>query len=1356
MSLINSTAIPSGATAYEIEQSLRFDEGDSYNLGQGRELTRTLASAGNRRTWTYSCWHKPQVTPAYNGGGNLFFAGASSGTYFTMNHDSNGKINLHEHNGSAYVLRRKTTQVFRDPSSWYHFLLAVDTTQGTAANRVKLYVNGVQITAFDNTDNPSQNYDTRINSVVKHHIGGASWTNGYLNGYLAEINFIEGAAKAPADFGETGDYGEWKPIAYSGSYGTNGFYLPFKQDYTVEGFSTVTWDGNTTDQYIGGVGFQPDLVWIKHRNGAGDHMLMDSIRGVTKNLISNTTVAEETRAEGLQAFSADGYTLGTNDGNLNREDRTYVGWNWDMGTTTNPKHQISAVGNVKNSTTQNKIGATSIAFDGTGDRLDIPASNLMESDEGTIECWVYMNVLADGSQVYYNPPIYNKGDVYQALTVRANGKVTSHLYTGATNELISTNAISTGSWNHLALTWNSDGRKIWINGVLNGTSDISLTSMQAGGKNATFHIGEGTSSSSVGLNAYVDELRVSKIARYTANFTPYTSARTEDNDTTLLLHSNTNNNSTLFVDSSDGGDVNNNGSIESIVAANPTYGQSIVSATYSGSGTKTFGHGLSSAPELIIGKNRSAVANWGVYNSTIGAGKYLLLDTTGAAVSSTSIWGNTAPTSTVFSSNVGWLADAGNDVIFYCFHSVTGYSKFGTYEGNGSTSHAITTGFKPAFVLTKNVDSPSDPQDWFMFDNTRSPSNPIKKLLKPNSSNAEGADSTGLVNFTDTGFTWLKGNDGINKSGDTFIYMAFADKREYAYWLDQSGNNNDWTSNNLTESDVMVDSPTNNFATLNPLTTGSYITLSEGNLKALGNSAADGGNTRSTMGMSTGLHYAEVYIGSNTYEGPGISQIAYSDRPNNGNPQVGQSPSPGSVAYKANGTKIINGSGTTYGNSYANGDIVGIALDATNGAVYFSKNGVWQNSGNPTSGSSKTGAAITWTAPIEYVFAFAEYNGSNCTVNFGQDSSFAGAKTAQGNQDGNDIGDFYYTPPTGFLALCTSNLPDVAVVPSENFNTVLYTGTGSSNAITGVGFQPDFAWIKDRTNAYQHQAFDAVRGVTKKLHQSTSAAEATDTTSLTAFGADGFTVSTNAGLNTNTASYVAWNWKANGSGSSNTNGSINSTVSANVDAGFSIVKFHGTGANATVGHGLSKAPELVICKDREAANGWGVGQFQLSNTKALYLDLTIAFDTNNYWNSTNPSSTLISLGTSGATNANNEMIAYAFHSVDGYSKVGSYTGNGNADGAFVYTGFRPAFVLCKRTDGGDSWIILDSTRDTYNVANHSLWPNLSDAEGQVANKQIDIVSNGFKHRQTSNQLNGANNYIYLAFAETPFKYSNAR
>ena len=286
-------------------------------------------------------------------------------------------------------------------------------------------------------------------------------------------------------------------------------------------------------------------------------------------------------------------------------------------------------------------------------------------------------------------------------------------------------------------------------------------------------------------------------------------------------------------------------------------------------------------------------------------------------------------------------------------------------------------------------------------------------------------------------------------------------------------------------------------------------------------------------------------------------------------------------------------------------------------------------------------------------------------------------KPHKATHDSNGIGDFYYAPPAGFLALCTSNLPSVDVIPSEHFNTVLYTGNGSTQSIA-VGFQPDFTWIKSRSAAENNSLFDSVRGISEYLFSNSTSEELLfNGNGLTSFDSDGFEVTGGSGyaVNTSSATYAAWNWKAGGSAVSNTNGSITSSVSANPAAGFSIVSYTGTGANATVGHGLTlAAPEMVIVKSRDTANSWNTWHEALPATNYVVLNSTQAAQAYApLWNSTAPTSSVFSLGTDqGGNKSSDAFIAYAFHSVDGYSKVGSYTGNGSTDGPFVHCGFRPA------------------------------------------------------------------------------------
>ena len=322
---------------------------------------------------------------------------------------------------------------------------------------------------------------------------------------------------------------------------------------------------------------------------------------------------------------------------------------------------------------------------------------------------------------------------------------------------------------------------------------------------------------------------------------------------------------------------------------------------------------------------------------------------------------------------------------------------------------------------------------------------------------------------------------------------------------------------------------------------------------------------------------------------------------------------------------------------------------------------------------------------------------------------------------------------------------------SLHFNTKLFTGTGSSNAITGVGFQPDLVWIKNRATTGNHALFDVINGVTKYVNSNTTYALQTSAQTLTAFGTDGFTVGTSADLNGNGNNIASWNWKAGGGqGSSNTDGSINTTyTSVNTTAGFSISKYSGTGSNATIGHGLGVKPNLILFKRLDSNGSWVVYHSSIGATKYLVLNSTAGDTTaSDEFQNTEPTNSLISIGTDGGVNGTT-MVAYAFAEKTGYSKFGKYIGNGNADGTFVYTGFKPAFILIKNVSSGSTnWQMYDNKREGYNPQNDLFRANLNSAEGDGTDP-IDIYSNGFKNRHTaSSQNTNGDSYIYMAFGQS--------
>ena len=593
--------------------------------------------------------------------------------------------------------------------------------------------------------------------------------------------------------------------------------------------------------------------------------------------------------------------------------------------------------------------------------------------------------------------------------------------------------------------------------------------------------------------------------------------------------------------------------------------------------------------------------------------------------------------------------------------------------------------------------------------------------------------------------------------GTNGFYLNFSDNSnttDTTLGKDYSGNGNNWTPNNFSVSagagnDSLVDSPTSygtdtgvggevrgNYCTLNPVSARG-TTLTNGNLDASVGGDANAGY--GTIGISSGKWYWEVLYVSGTNAMIGIANTSTG---------TGAWVNAYGWAYYEDGAKYTNNTRSAgYGASYAANAIISVALDMDAGTLTFYKNGASQG----VAYSSLTGTMTPYLG-----------NGGGATaysINLGQRP-------------------FAYTAPSGFKALCTQNLPTptigatTATQAGKYFNAVTYTGNAANpRTITGVGFQPDWVWGKTRSTVANNIVFDAVRGVSSTnapgLLTDTTGAEANYYTvngGVTAFTSDGFTASggsTNSNFNANGVTYVAWNWKANGSGSTNTAGSITSTVSANTTSGFSVVTYTGNGATgATIGHGLGVAPKMYIVKCRSTTGFWPVWHTSLyAQNQATYIALNYDSASNVYdgvFTTNGPTSTTFAIGSD--INANgNTYVAYCFAEVAGYSKFGSYTGNGSTDGPFVFTGMRPAYVLIKKTSAADEWFVWDSKRSTINqITGGYLAPNRTSAEG-TTEAVMDLVSNGFKIRgtNTSWNLNGAT-YIFACFAESPFKYSLAR
>jgi hypothetical protein len=409
-----------------------------------------------------------------------------------------------------------------------------------------------------------------------------------------------------------------------------------------------------------------------------------------------------------------------------------------------------------------------------------------------------------------------------------------------------------------------------------------------------------------------------------------------------------------------------------------------------------------------------------------------------------------------------------------------------------------------------------------------------------------------------------------------------------------------------------------------------------------------------------------------------------------------------------------------------NGDVLMFAVDADNSTMWVGRNGTWYN-------TSGTANPATNTDPRFSSIQSGMFPGVNLpnpasggvTMNFGQRA-------------------FSYTPPTGFKALNTANLPTPSIKKGSLYmDATLRTGTGATASVSSLSFAPDLVWIKSRSAATDHGLYDAVRGVQKQLESNTTTGETTETTGLTAFNSNGYTVGALAQLNTSAATYVDWAWKEG------------------VTPGFDIVTYTGNGTNRTISHALGAVPKFMVVKRLDTGNGWvsyHASQNASPATGYMYLNSSAGFaSASTMWNNTAPTSSVFSVGTNSETNGNTfSFVGYLWSEIEGFSKFGSYTGNGSADGPFVWCGHRPRYVLIKST-GAENWSVQDSARNPYNVVDARLKPNSADAEGVGSAQNVDFLSNGFKLRTTDPEKNSSGvTYIFAAFAENPFKYSRAR
>ena len=614
---------------------------------------------------------------------------------------------------------------------------------------------------------------------------------------------------------------------------------------------------------------------------------------------------------------------------------------------------------------------------------------------------------------------------------------------------------------------------------------------------------------------------------------------------------------------------------------------------------------------------------------------------------------------------------------------------------------------------------------------------------------------------------------------------------------DTSGNDNHWTSGGLAAQDcAMQDSPENNFATWNENyrmygDTG-YMATTQGGLFVTGggNVNSDRSFAMSTMSVNEILRnsdgagaYMEVRSpgvgGDNGY----IGLLGQTRVDQKGDSATVRSDNSGHSNYhliSPNGRTLLEaGESSSSALSGLNGTqtddaVIGFAIK-TDGKFFISVDGTFSTNAagaaqNPVSGANPFG-----TIDLTVDFFFHAGNISLFQANFGQDSTFGGNETATSNADANGIGEFHTAPPTGYLAMCTANMPEPAVGPNSDtqsfnhFGMVKYTGNNTDNkAVTGLQFQPDLLFLFPDSNSTHNLTCDSGRGVNENHYLSSASAEVDDGAGIKSFNSNGFTLGTSANWNANNRDYYTYAWRANGGTAtatiSESGNNPAAVVQANPAAGISIITYTGTGATGTIAHGLGAVPTLILVKNRDTNDSWNVFHVALGAGEVAYLNLAADTDTNQAnWNNTAPTSSVFTVNTDASVNTNDEAYtAYVFADVPGFSKHGSYIGNHNADGHFSYTGFRPAFLIIKKRDGNTGWEVTEALSSDGNPAatenpidQHFL---VETKAAQSTNDAYDFYSNGWKLRSTgyTRSRNAGEVYIYISFAEAPFKYANAR
>jgi len=1328
--------------AQVIDGSLRFDS------SRPTVLLRRPSSAGNQKTFTYSCWVKRTLLTGQIGGhGLLAVSGNSSSTQFSFNFmgTSAGNPNALETFTYSSPLQTSTSAVFRDTSAWYHVVLVIDTTQSTAAAQAKYYVNGVQQTlgvanAF------TQNADTAINGTRMHSIGslrgGTDNNQNHYDSdfYLSQIYLIDGQALDPSYFGFTDPLtNTWRPKKLSSSvaFGTNGFYLPLDgntpigQDQSGRGnnWTPVNFGGSNTIEKATGA------LPILNTDGGGKVARV----GVRTDSSASSLVL----ALPLVGIKSD-FSNAINSGTSNKA--------------------ITANGNAAASSAQSNFYGGSFYFDGDGDYLSLAANvDFNLGNIWTIETWYYFtqnyqnifDINYENFQLYHQ----DNGSGYGWYCDIRGDQTTSNQSAGTPAGTSNLN-----QWNHVALVSDGTTFKFYINGVAVGTSgNATVINVNVTTNSYPIWIGRratsGGGSAGYYVNGYLQDFRVYKgTAKYTQNFIP---ASTDPD---------------ILPDTPSGAAYSSN------VALVPSTDGAVA---FDGSGDYL---SLADSADFDLAGNDFTIEAF-VYHTRTDYASYEGI---------IGQWVDSSGTNLAFVlETVG--SGATSDLEFYYYDTSNNF--VGPVQGaalqkekwhhvaacrSGSTIRIFVDGVMYGSGTSISVNIKNSTNNVTIGGNVAGAAGYWNGFI----SNVHVVKGTALYtsNFTPP-------TAPISSVANTKLLCCKSNSSATAADVIPSGLSisavNDAKATNFNPFNVNINTQRgqeSGYCTLNPLDIGGG-TLSNGNLEHTYNSSNI--RVRTTISIpASGKWYAE-FVASNT--GGGNSLVGVS---------IGTNALTGYVGQDANSWGCQIGSGTMYtyhAGGYSSfgaavsGDVIAVAVDRAAGKIWWAVNNTWIGSGDPANGSNARYTNIPSTG--ELFFAISNQNSSSIVCNFGQKP-------------------FKFPPPAGFQPLALANTPRPTIVRPDKFvGIVTYTGNGGTQSLN-VGFKPDLVWIKNRSRASFNVLFDIVRGASTGTTSSTNKALASDATDpeglgstiagLTSFNSNGFTLASDQispynATGPSSELYVAWCWKAGGFGgglsywkddigystaaaAGLTAGTITPTgASVNTKSGFSIITYTGTGAAATIDHGLGVTPAMVIVKRRNSSSSWHVGHKNLSAGYTITLEGTVGqyVSDSGYVNIGSSTSTVIQL-TAGSATINNvnintgTYVAYCWAEIPGFSKFGNYTGT-NAASNFVYLGFRPALVIIKLSSASSSfgsWLMYDNKRNNYNPENATLWSNKSTQEGLRGDGStsysnaldVDFTANGFRivNASSADEVNWSpQTYIYAAWAEAPAQnlfggQSNAR